>query len=636
MPMKIKQIGAGLLAALMILTVAGCKPSDDPVSDSSLSESGSTDPSGETGPGTDSTTDPLGTDGSDPTNPDSSSGSGSTASRPPVTTTSPVVVEPTDSNFVITKDGAAKACIVIPSSPSKKVKTAAEDLQAVLEQITGAKLEIVADNASIPQPNRILVGPTAQTGQLGISQPTGYPSKERVILKRQDNNLVLIGNDDAEYKGTQFAVNMFLERLGCGWYGTQALWHVIKEMKTIEIDQLNVDHTPQFSARISNVFFNYEKFSERWYMGGDEKDVGHNIAKLVPRETYYPSHSEWFALVNGRRDPYSASDTYWQYCYSNKELAKEVAKKLIEIFDQRPNLTNYAIGANDGWEKNWCECSDCTRLGNDTDELLTFANNVAAELKKKYPDKKLTILSYHSIYFPPQSNIKADPMVDDMICSETSMMAPLDLNLKLPTGYNAITHNTYTQSWLDNFKSYIQKASVKTVSIWEWNCIAADKAAWAEIPWVQGNVATRNQKLWKDNGASYIYYDQGPSSTYRENRTSFAVRWPLWYVSSKGMWDGSLTGEDILMDACQKLFGNAANEMFAYYKALADSSELCRSTNTICWVPPEPYEVYTSSRVKIIDAAVNAAKAKMGSVTAVQKERMEAQFQYWNNAKALV
>ena len=102
------------------------------------------------------------------------------------------------------------------------------------------------------------------------------------------------------------------------------------------------------------------------------------------------------------------------------------------------------------------------------------------------------------------------------------------------------------------------------------------------------------------------------------------------------MWDGSLTGEDILMDACQKLFGNAANEMFAYYKALADSSELCRSTNTICWVPPEPYEVYTSSRVKVIDAAVNAAKAKMGSVTAVQKERMEAQFQYWNNAKALV
>lgn len=177
--MKIKQIGAGLLAALMILTVAGCKPSDDPVSDSSLSESGSTDPSGETGPGTDSTTDPLGTDGSDPTNPDSSSGSGSTASRPPVTTTSPVVVEPTDSNFVITKDGAAKACIVIPSSPSKKVKTAAEDLQAVLEQITGAKLEIVADNASIPQPD-------GSCGSHGPDRQLGFAANRSPVQRTGD------------------------------------------------------------------------------------------------------------------------------------------------------------------------------------------------------------------------------------------------------------------------------------------------------------------------------------------------------------------------------------------------------------------------------------------------------------------
>ncbi len=76
--------------------------------------------------------------------------------------------------------------------------------------------------------------------------------------------------------------------------------------------------------------------------------------------------------------------------------------------------------------------------------------------------------------------------------------------------------------------------------------------------------------------------------------------------------------------------------MFSYYKALADSSEMCRSANTICWVPPEPSEVYTSSRVKVIDAAVQAAKAKMGSVTSVQKERMENQFSYWTNAKGLI
>ncbi len=627
---KHKQLCAGLLAALLLLTSVGCQSGGESSSPGSTASGTGSETSGSGSSGSSSS----GTTGSGSSG-SSSSGTESGSSQTPTTTTA-VVTNPTEKDFIIAKDGVARACIVIPSSASEKVKTAAEDLQDVLEEMTGAKLEIVEDTATLPQTYHLLVGPTAQTKALGISQPTGYPSKERVIVKREGNDLVLIGNDDAEYKGTQFAVNMFLEALGCGWYGPQTLWQVIPSLKTVAVDTLDIDHTPAFSARISNVYINYQKFSERWYMGGDKKNVGHNITTLIPRDEYYPTHPEWFALVDGKRDPYSASDTYWQYCYTNEEFAAEVAKKLIAVFDADPYLTNYAIGANDGWEKNWCECSSCSSLGNDTDELLTFANNVARAVAEKYPDKQLTILSYHSIYFPPTSGIKAEPNVEVMFCRETSMMAPLDLSLKLPTGYNAITHNTYTESWLDNFTSYIQKTNLQNISIWEWNCIAADKAAWAEIPWVQGNVATRNQKLWKDNGASYIYYDQGPSSTYRETRASFALRWPLWYVSSKAMWDGSLSGEEILMDACQKLFGAAAQEMFNYYKALADSSEQCRSENTICWVPPEPSEVYTRERVKVIDAAVEAAKAKMSEVTDVQKERMENQFTYWSNAKGLL
>ena len=630
---KQKRFCAGLLAALFVLAAAGCRSDGESSTPGSAASGGGTKTSGSAGTttgGTSGSSAPAGSSGG--TGSSAGTGTGSQASP----TTSAVVTNPTEKDFIIARDGAARACIVIPASASEKVRSAAEDLQDVLEQMTGAKLEIVADTAAPPQTYRLLVGPTAQTKALGISQPTGYPSKERVIVKREGNSLVLIGNDDGDYKGTQFAVNMFLETLGCGWYGPQALWQVIPSLKTVAVNALDIDHTPAFSARISNVYVNYEKFSERWYMGGDKKNVGHNIALLIPREEYYPSHPEWFALVDGKRDPYSASDTYWQYCYTNEALAAEVARKLIAVFDEDPYLTNYAIGANDGWEKNWCECSSCSRLGNDTDELLTFANNVARAVAKKYPDKHLTILSYHSIYFPPLSGIKAEPNVEVMFCRETSMMAPLDLSLKLPTGYNAITHNTYTESWLDNFKGYIRKTNLKNISIWEWNCIAADKAAWAEIPWVQGNVATRNQALWKENGASYIYYDQGPSPTYRENRASFALRWPLWYVSSKAMWDDSLSGEEILMDACRKLFCTAAQEMFLYYKALADSSEQCRSANTICWVPPEPSEVYTRERVAVIDAAVEAAKAKMSAVTDVQKERMENQFTYWSNAKGLL
>ena len=97
------------------------------------------------------------------------------------------------------------------------------------------------------------------------------------------------------------------------------------------------------------------------------------------------------------------------------------------------------------------------------------------------------------------------------------------------------------------------------------------------MPWVQGNVATRNLNLWEQNGVEYVFYDQGPAPSYRETEQSFSLRWPLWYVASKGMWDDSLTGEQILYDACRKLYGAAADEMFTYYKALADSCLLYTS-----------------------------------------------------------
>lgn len=73
-------------------------------------------------------------------------------------------------------------------------------------------------------------------------------------------------------------------------------------------------------------------------------------------------------------------------------------------------------------------------------------------------------------------------------------------------------------------------------------------------PWVQGDVATRNQRFWHDKGATFVFYDQGPNDYYHDTEKSYPLRWPLWYVVSKGMWDKDLTGTDILTDACKKLF----------------------------------------------------------------------------------
>lgn len=539
-----------------------------------------------------------------------------------------LVTEPNASDFLIAENGIARAAIVIPASPTDKVKTAAEDLQKYLHAITGASIPLYADSEEPAEEYRILVGPTAQTAALKIEQPTGYPDKEKVLLKREDNQLILLGNDDMTYHGTEYAVTMLLEYLGCGWFGPDELWQVIPSHSTLAVGELDVMHTPQFRSRWTGAYSQYPEVGMRWYQGGDTTSTGHGIMPLISREEYFEQHPEWFALVGGERNPYE--QTWWQYDYTNPGLAEEVARKVLERFDANPALTNYSLAANDGWEKGWCECGTCAAAGNATDQLLVFVNRVAEIVSQKYPDKTLSILSYHNNFFPPEKTT-AHPNVEVMFCRETSMTTPLDLN-KAVTGYNNITHNTYTQSWLGNFQEFIEKTSLKHTSIWEWYCIAADSAVWADVPWVQGNVATRNQALWKQNGVSYVFYDHGPFASYRETEESFPLRWPLWYVAARGMWDGGLTGEQTLLDACQKLYGTAAEEMFLYYKALADSSELCEGSS-ICWVPPQPSEMYTPDRVEIINAAIAGAKAKLDSVTDEQKARMENQFTLWNKAR---
>ena len=370
-----------------------------------------------------------GTPSSVPSQGDGSSVAASPIDVPDLPENKMLVTSPGESDFLIAENGTAKTTIVIPADPSDKVRTAAEDLQSHLNDITGTVIKIGYDNVDRTEGNYILVGPTKQTAAMGIEQPTGYPENERVILKRDKNYVAILGNDDGNFRGTEMAVTMFLEKLGCGWFGTDYLWQVIPEYPTLAVGELDINHTPQFSARGTRIGSQHAKLNIRWYQGGMQVMTGHGLPGMIPIDTYYPSHPEWFALVDGSRDP--KTQKWWQYDYSNKELAAEVAKKMIDYFENNPNMMSYPVTSNDGWEESWCECEDCAALGNPTDQLLYFANNVAEIVSKKFPDRTLSILSYHNNYFPPEK-VKAHPNVEIMFCREASMTTPLDLNEPSP------------------------------------------------------------------------------------------------------------------------------------------------------------------------------------------------------------
>lgn len=519
-------------------------------------------------------------------------------------------------NLLLAKDGVAQAKIVVPAGNSKAYAAAA-DLSGYLTRITGAAFETITDSIPLDDGAYILVGPTAKTLALGEGVYDPYPNDEGYTIRREGNFLLLCGNDSGIFNGTQFAVTRFLEEAGCGWFTPDPLWQVVPDAATLSVGTVDKQFAPRFSYRwLSRV---NQSLQNRWYCGGISTRNGHVLKKIVPPSSY-SQNPEYFALVNGSRKPDTA--VYWQYCYTNPDFAAAVAQAVIRWFDQTPTLMTCTIAANDGWNQYWCECKTCTAAGNHSDQMLVFANNVAAITSQKHPDKKVSLLAYHSTFLPPLNVENTHPNVEMMFCIETAPFVDLSKNELVHEGYLSINQVTYSQSWKENFLSYVDKAGIQNTAIWGWYCISENKPGWEDYPWVQGNTISNNLDLFEQLGIQEIFIDC-ESGLYE-------LRWPLYYAAAKCMWDEGLNGEQVLYDACQKLFGAAADEMFLYYRHLADAAAQFGGTqDSVNWVPPTVFVVYGPACPQI-QAAISAAGAKATQMTFAQSMRYQSQYAYWS------
>ena len=539
--------------------------------------------------------------------------------------------------FPLALDGRAVCTAVISRNASEKVRAAAADFADLLEKMCGSRPDVRTDDLPLPE-YPVLIGASARSEEEGFPELTGYPENEVVYLKNCGNRcLVLMGNDSGNFEGTAFAVTMLFERLGCGWFGPQELWQEIPEKKDVTVGYLDIEQRPQFIARTNNVLTYFPEIGKRWYLGGAKRIAGHAMQVHFDPKIYFKDHPEWYCEINGKRDPFSVD--WWQFCYSNEELPGVFADYICSEFDKDPDLRQFAVGMNDGWYEGWCECENCRKLGSNRSEIaLNFMNKVARLVAKKYPDRILTFLAYFPTYFPPDNPIKAEPNVEIMFCKECDMFQPVD---KGPdNGYHLRysfeqSRNTYPEPWRKNFERWNQMVDFRQISIWDWYCIGAAKPIWKDIPWVQGDVCTRNHRFWSEHKVQYIYNDQGPLDVFYEDGNSFALRWPLWYVHAKGMWDRDLTGTDILSDACRKLYGRAADMMLAYYLALSDIAQH-NTAKTIGWHPPDPELVYQGEDIQRIDDLWKSEKIFEPMLTPVQKERMAVQRSLWEKARGVI
>lgn len=138
----------------------------------------------------------------------------------------------------LVREGRPAAVLVVPDSAAQ-ARAAAERIQRIVADMSGAKLEIVAESGPLPRGViSVFVGHTKFAGAKGIRQEILKP--EEVVLVSTDQHVIVLGNEGPAgprkqdvQEGTTFAAVELLEKLGCRRLWPDPSGHVIPKTPNV-------------------------------------------------------------------------------------------------------------------------------------------------------------------------------------------------------------------------------------------------------------------------------------------------------------------------------------------------------------------------------------------------------------------
>jgi hypothetical protein len=439
----------------------------------------------------------------------------------------------------LVKDGAPQLPIV-RGSLQEPVAELAHDLQ----RMTGAHFAITP---SAPNRAGIHTGLVADFPWLKIERPEDL-GPEGFVIRSDGRSIYLVG---AGPLGVRHAVTTFLHRLGCRWFFPGEAWEIIPKRETIT-GEWNERQVPAFptqrriwygfgaSAAGRRDLADWERHNR---MGGPlEVSIGHTWHGLKP-EADFAEHPEWFALVDGKRQPTKP-------CYSHPEVlrrAKEAARARAE-----QGVGMISMTPPDGL--GYCECERCLAvfdgsepfrahqsvfarrpdgvLVNVTSEtLFRFVNAVAAAVAEKHPETLIGCYAYSAYSHPPSF-----PLHPNVYLQTTSAFRRTPITLEEQIG--AFGRKT-RQVGIREYYSVYQ---------WDWDYPDPGKMT----------PATLAEDL-------RFYHRNGVTAVNAEASNNWAARGLGYYVAAQLMWDLDSDPGDLIRDFYRRAFGPAAGTMQRYY-----------------------------------------------------------------------
>jgi hypothetical protein len=509
-------------------------------------------------------------------------------------------------DFVLASNRLPRVSIVVPDGCSPQIEQAARDIRECIEASSKAVLPVV-EESDFTGGACISVGPTKIAEASGVNQPKGIGFRdERVMVRRIKDRIIVIGNDDPPFNGTQDAAIRFLNTvLGADYLYSTPTGKAIPVKSSIRVGTLNLDEKPALVHRTLYAYTTgdgslFSKPLTEWYrwnhFGGTAIHHQHIFMQIAPPDVYFKDHPEYYSEIRGKRS--ISEPEGWQLCTTNPNVIKLAVDFCRQYLDAHPGNHTVSLSMNDG--NGMCQCAECSKLDSPDPvsggarRAVLFANTIAREIAKTHPGKGVSFYAYLSTLEPPM-DIKCDPNVVVVLADSSSCVFHSYTDLTCGLARDA---RLRLDAW---------KKICKEIVIYDYYGLYGD---YMGVPFSNVSRAVQNARYAAKAGVEGFTYDAtyvpGPQGLH-------------YWTAMRTLWDPKLTAEKAIEAYCDKLYGKASKYMQEYYTYL---DKYCVSSGLhstwVTWTLPGPLGIWTDKNIKALQNCL------VGAANLVRKDSIEA------------
>lgn len=490
--------------------------------------------------------------------------------------------------------------IVVPEKPTKQEQQAAKILQRYIREASGTQIEIVTETKKSLSTPAIYLGNTTKADKVspGKRKPESY--KVRTL---GTDIIIYAGNG----RGLTYGMYYFLETyLHCKKLANDPA--MIAENTELKIPgRIDDEHKPLFIYRESYYPATHDAEYLEWNQLQHLDDLwglwGHSYNKLVPAQTYFKTHPEYYALVKGKRQPS-------QLCLSNDDVYNIVVDDLKKRMDKSPDAIYWSISPND--DNGYCTCDKCrvtdNEQGGPAGSLIKFVNKVA----DKFPDKLFTTLAYGYTHKAPKNLKPADNVY--------VFLSNIDAYRDKP-----LTTEGTAAAFRNDLKAW--GGLTKNIFIWDYVTQFTNYLA----PFPNFHTLQPNMQYFKENGVKGIFA-QGSGDTYSEWAELRS------YVIAKLFQDDKTNVHELVASFMDDYYGRAGKYLLQYFdmvqeRMIASKRKLDIYGNPVnewkSYLTPELLEQYSN----LFDKAEGAVEGKTQLTDRVMRARLPLDYTVLQQAR---